>query len=70
MGDATIAGLTVTAALIPELYEEGYVCDAISLCALSFQREKCSHHGFSIEQTLSTCIDKLNVIPIFFPLKT
>ena len=32
--------------LIPELYEEGYTCDAISLCVLSFQIAKCSPHHF------------------------
>lgn len=32
--------------LIPELFAEGCVYDVISLCVLSFQKEKCWPHHF------------------------
>lgn len=56
----------MTVICVPELYEEGCVCDAISLHVPSFQKEMCLHHRFLIALTLSAMLDGVYVIPCHF----
>lgn len=52
---------------VPEVYEEGCVCDAISLCVPSFQKEMCLHHHFLIALTLSAVVGSLCYsLPFYF----